>query len=219
MTSGCIVWQFPLVLLWPCVNKKFFNLMVIYLYRMSAAAGRPPFLSPEAVCKLVSRYFRVRNVVEDSVKVFPAYDDVNYYLRGELLDHYCTEFVLKVVNPVHTSLPVLKSISKLMSYISSRGFKFSTPCPQLSSAGTDILSLTTKELKGLPASPKDLIAGSVENPENMEYNVLLLSFIPGELLDNIEKKYLTPAVLKEVGEMIATIDKELKVNVFSLHSW
>lgn len=178
---------------------------------MSAAAGRPPSLSPQSVCKLVSRYFRVRNVIEGSVKEFPSYDDATYYLRGEFVDSRCAEFVLKLGNPVYTSFPVMRSINKLMCYISSKGYKFLTPCPVQSSSGSNFLSLTREEVECLSPNGNSVSGSSVKNPALMESMVQLLTFIPGELLDNIEKKCLTPALLKEVGEMIATVDKDLKV--------
>lgn len=179
---------------------------------MSSAAGRPPSLSPEAVCKLVSKYFNVRNIVEDSVKALPSYDDVNYYLRGEAVDDsQCTEFVLKVANPVYTSFPVIEGLNKLMCHVSSSGFKFATSCPIISRAGTDIISLTVEQM-GLDGS-SEASTNSNCNSANMTYPVRLLPFIPGEVFDAVDKQYLTPAVLSEVGETLAMIDKELKVGM------
>lgn len=184
---------------------------------MSSAAGHPPPLSAKAVCKLVSRYFNVKSIVEDSVKSFPSYDDRNYYLRGELTDSKCTEFVLKLGNPVYCSFPMVKGLNKLLHHINSRGLRFATPFPLFNSAGTDILSLTAEQLGSLPMNGVDTKNLTVNGKESsnsdgmMEYPVRLLSFIPGKLFDAVEKEYLTPAVLKNVGETLASIDKELKV--------
>ena len=181
---------------------------------MSSAAGRPPSLSPTAVCKLVHEYFNLRNLVEDSVKAFPSYDDVNYYLQGELLDDsQCTEFVLKVANPVCTRFPVIKGLNKLMYHISSSGFKFATPCPIVGRTGTDIVLLTAEQmvLNEVDEESYDTNKKS-SNANNMEYPVRLLPFIRGEVFDAVDKQCLTPAVLREVGETLAMIDKELKVH-------
>jgi Ser/Thr protein kinase RdoA (MazF antagonist) len=183
---------------------------------MSAAAGRPPLLSSTAVCSLVSRYFNVRNIAEDSVKSLPGYDDVNYYLCGEHLDSEYTEFVLKLGNPVYTPFPVMVGLNKLMNHISSRGFKFATPRPLFSSEGTDILSLTAKQLTSAGAvcdkePPKSNGGMACNSKGGMEYLVRLLPYIPGKVFDDVEKEYLIPEVLNEVGAVLATIDKEFTV--------
>ena len=181
---------------------------------MSSAAGRPPSLSPRAVCKLVHKYFNVKNLVEDSVKAFPSYNDVNYYLQGELLDDsQCTEFVLKLANPVYTGFPVIKGLNKLMYHISSR-FKFATPCPIVGRTGTDIVLLTAEQMvvNEVDEESYDNTNKKSSNVNYMEYPVCLLPFIRGEVFDAVDKQYLTPAVLREVGETLAMIDKELKVH-------
>ena len=181
---------------------------------MSSAAGRPPSLSPRAVCKLVHKYFNVRNIVEDSVKAFPSYNDVNYYLRGELLDNrQCTEFILKLTNPAFTGFLVMKGLSKLMYHISSSGFKFATPCPIVGRTGTDILLLTAKQMVNeVDEESYDDTNRKSSKANSMEYPVHLLPFIRGEVFDAVDKQYLTPAVLWEVGETLAMIDRELKVD-------
>lgn len=192
---------------------------------MSTAAGRPPSLSANAVCKLVTRYFKVKNAVEDSVKAFPSYDDVNYYLQGEHLESKSTEFVLKVGNPVHTSLPVTKGLNKMMHHISSKGFNFLVPYPLLGNTNTDLLSLTAGEMT-LNGSVNSTAGGNIKDEEllevnfedvamppqgKLEYHVRLLTYVPGELFDNVDKKYLTPTLLRDVGETLGIMDKDLKV--------
>ena len=179
---------------------------------MSSVAGRPPSLSPAAVCKLVSRFFRVKNVVEGSVKALPSYDDANYYFRGELVNSKFTEFVLKLGNPVRTPFPVMKGLNKLMYHISSQGFKFATPYPLCSIAGTDLLSLTAEKMTTLSDEESFRSNGTIANDGNMEYHVYLLPFIPGIEFDAAEKEFLTPTVLRDVGETLAKIDKELRVS-------
>jgi Ser/Thr protein kinase RdoA (MazF antagonist) len=174
---------------------------------MSAGAGRPPSLSPKSVVKLVNSYFSVRNVIEDSIKSLPSYNDVNYYFRGEHPDNRCTEFVLKLINRVYTPFPVLVGLNKMMNHISSSGFKFATPRPLFSNEGTDILSLTAEQISPSEdaASPSNVIAS------NEKFHICLFPYIPGKVLAALDKEYVTPTVLRSVGETLATIDKELKV--------
>lgn len=186
---------------------------------MSQALGRPPHLSAKAVCKLVCKRFNFKKVTENSIKSFPSYEDRNYYLCGEPLNTAAgSEFVLKLNNPGHSSLQVVKGLNNLLLHLNSCGFKFSVPCPLLNSASLHLLELSAAELaEGDISSSSESM--SLQNPANgstvvdssMRYPVRVLSFIPGDLFDNVEKKHLTPALLYEAGVTLATIDKELKV--------
>ena len=192
---------------------------------MSAVAGRPPSLSPRAVCKLVMSYFKGKHVNESSIKCFPSYDDRNYYLSGELSDCTGSEFVLKLGNLVYVAVEHAEGINKLMCHISSKGFKFSVPCPLLSSVGSDCLLLTADETSRdtQDSNGVDMVVSASRSTSakatSQRYHVRLLSYIPGEMFDVVEKEYLTPAVLSDVGETLATIDKELKVLKFSDYSY
>ena len=177
---------------------------------MSQALGRPPPLSGEAVCKLICKHFNFKKVAENSVKSFPSYDDRNYYLCGEPWNADGSEFVLKLNNPSHASYQVVKGINNVLLHLNSCGFNFSLPCPLLNSAGLNILELSAAEL----AEGDTSLSMSSWNPDpSMRYPVRVLSFIPGDLFDNAEKKFLTPTLMYEAGVTFATIDKELKVRV------
>lgn len=177
---------------------------------MTLASGRPPSLSPEAVCDLVRRQFNV-SAIQDSVKSLPSYEDKNYYLRGKVPDCNYSEFVLKVSNPVYTSFPVVKGLNDLMYHISSKKFKFSTPYPLLSSDGRGILQLASDELSLDTNGLDGVLPNDTAIKQEMKYHLRLLPYIPGELFDHVEKQHLTPQLLNDVGEVLATIDKELKV--------
>ena len=161
--------------------------------------GRPPSLSAEAIVKLVTCYFDCKNLIESSVKSFLSYYDRTYYLRGEVLSDECSEFILKLGNLEHISFPVVEGLNKLMHHLRSRRFKFLTPYPFFSTTGKDFLDCTCVTESGVA----------------IRYHLRLLPFIPGELLDDVDKKYLTSALLSDIGEMVATTDKELKVSTFS----
>ncbi len=49
------------------------------------------------------------------------------------------------------------------------------------------------------------------NSSTVSYVATVLPFIPGEMFDTIDKKYLEPSVLKSIGEKAALLDLELKV--------
>ena len=176
-----------------------------------SCSGRPPSLLPANVCKLVTKYFKCRNVAEKSVKALPGYDGRNYYFRAEQCDTKCSEFVLKLVNPEHTPWPVAKEINRLMHHIHSKGFTFSTPYPVVSTNGTDFVQLTIGEIINGENSLKNGI--EIRDDEDTKYHMWLLTFISGEMFDSVEKKYLTPSLLTEIGKALATLDKDLQVHL------
>lgn len=173
---------------------------------MSSSSGRPPSLLPATVCTLVTKYFKCRNVVEKSVKTLPSYDDRNYYFCAEQCDTKCSEFVLKLVNPEHTPLSAAKEINRLMHHVHSKGYTFSTPYPLACTNGTDFVQLTASEM--INGENRDI---ETRDDQGIKYHMWLLTFISGELFDSVEKKFLTPSLLTEVGKALATLDKDLQV--------
>ena len=174
------------------------------------AAGRPPSLSPAAVSRVVCKYFNFKNVLMDSVKALPSYEDRNYYFRGEALSGDHSEFTLKLSNPNYTTLPLVKEVNRAMLHIKSCGFPYSPPCPLSSRHGDHAIQLSARELEAGDSSLKDDAIRSATD-EEIKYFVRILEFLPGQELDKIEKKYLTVALLHEVGAMIGNLDKALEV--------
>ncbi len=173
---------------------------------MSSATGRPPLLSASAVAQTVTKCFHFKMVDEATFKHLPSYCDRNYYFQGETtLEKGQEEFILKLVNPVCMSYEAIEGIIEVLKHLNSRGLL--SPYPLSSRTGTDVIELSSAELLMKKAS-------SNEGGEIMKYPVYVLSFIPGEIFDHVDKKYLTPALLYQVGEMLAKIDKDLMVGPY-----
>ena len=173
---------------------------------MSVAAGRPPFLSNQQALMMIKKYFNFKEVCETSIKEFPSYRDRNYYFRGEYTDESHSEFVFKQSNPLSTTFEVMEGVNAVMKHLHSRNLK--TPYPLASRTGNELIEL----------SRSDLLAGSAnaatdEDVRCNKYPVYVLSFIPGEIFDHVEKHSLTPKLLSEIGELLGKIDKELMVRL------
>ena len=187
---------------------------------MAIAAGRPPNLSKNTLISIVCKYFNFLNVHEDSIKSLPSYSDINYYFQGECLDGGGHRFILKLFNPLYSSFSELKGINELMRLIQSCGII--PQCPQNSQAGPDVIKLYHQELlMDNIACTNDESVTSVQEKmgeqcgpdisDDLFCYVSVFSFAHGEIFDFVEKKYLTPELLYEIGMMLAKMDKELMV--------
>lgn len=143
-----------------------------------------------------------------SIKAFPSYRDRNYYFQGDYTDHPKNSFVFKLSNPLSTSFEVMESVNHVMKHLHSRSLM--SPYPLATQTGEDLIQLSSAQLK---ESEVDSIEYQVSNEgtDIMNYPVYVLSFIPGHIFDQVDKRHLTPALLCEVGELLGKIDKELMV--------
>ena len=185
---------------------------------MSTSTGRPPKLPKGQISRVVLKHFNFSVVHEDSIKNFPSYDDVNYYFQGKTPAGGGNEFVLKLTNPLHTSFSELKGIYEVMKHVQSCGII--PQCPQKSRAGPDAIQLSHKELlegdcsrqdSSVPegGASADHINNTTARLEEPLCYVSVLSYSEGEMFDLVEKKYLTPNLLHEIGVMLAKMNKEL----------
>lgn len=179
---------------------------------MSIVAGRPPSLSSKSISEIVCKYFNFNYVVQNSVKALPAYDDRNYYFRGQNLIscEKCSDFILKVSNPYHTSFEMTCGLNAVMKHVSSSSLPFLTPSPLHSTSGSDSVVLSLSELTNAESCTRQVPENGTGS-EEMKYFARVLTFIPGELFDEVDKKFLTPNLLNAVGEMLGNVDKELRV--------
>lgn len=169
---------------------------------MSHAAGRPPLLTHKAVSTLVKRYFNFTKVSEHTIKTFPSYSDRNYYFQGENPSERDCEFILKIINST-TSYQAIDGIVNVMKHLNSQNL----PCPGSldSRTGENSIQLLRTELLSEPCT------SSADSDNTMKYPVYVLKFVPGKLFDDVEKEFLTPALLQEVGSLLGKMDKELLV--------
>ena len=185
---------------------------------MSNAAGRPPSLTSAAVTKLVKECFCFQYVDEHSVKQLPSYDDRNFYFRGTVppeaaanispLSISSGEYVLKLNNPLLTSYDVLKGMNDLLNHLHARGF---VKCnqPLVSRLGVDLLKITKDEL--LEYESHVAPSENIDKSGECTFFMRILTFIPGECLDKVDKHYLTPRLLYDVGHCIGSVEAILQV--------
>ena len=191
----------------------------------SVTAGRPPSLSNAAVAKLVKDFFPFIAVDELSVKQFPAYDDRNFYFRGTLkeaptwersatctkdtnpkaADSFEKEYVLKLGNPLFASYEVLRGTNALLNHLYANGC---TRCirPLVGRAGADVLVIAREKLREYD--------NTLVLPEKMvEPNIHLrvVTFIPGECFDEVDKHYLTPRLLYDLGHFMGSANAIMQV--------
>lgn len=171
---------------------------------MSVAEGRPPLLSSKDASLIIKKHFNFDKVNESSIKSFPSYRDRNYYFQGESIGESEFEFVFKLSNPLSTPFDVMDGVNQVMKHLYSCSLL--SPYPLTSRTGKELVELSGAELLS------DTGSDHAEH-KNMKYPVYVLSFIPGFIFDHVDKKFLTPALLHEVGDLLGKIDKELMVRI------
>lgn len=189
----------------------------------SVTAGRPPSLSNAAVAKLVKDYFPFIAVDELSVKQFPAYDDRNFYFRGTLEEgvrpfatptagadpkagNFEREYVLKLGNPLFASYEVLKGTNALLNHLHANGCNWCIR-PLVGRDGTDVLVITREKLNEYDSTlvlPEKIVEPNV--------HLRVVTFIPGECFDEVEKHYLTPRLLYDLGHHMGSANAVMQVN-------
>jgi hypothetical protein len=185
----------------------------------SNAAGRPPSLSSAAVAKLVKEYFYFRHVDEQSVKQLPSYDDRNFYFRGTMTPELEPatsvsssifsdgEYILKLNNPLIVSYDVLKGINDLLNHLHAKNF---TKCnqPLASREGGDLLKITKNKLLEYEGSME-----TGDKSGECAFFLRVLTFIPGECFDKVDKHFLTPRLLYDVGHCVGSAEAILQVDL------
>ena len=169
---------------------------------MSIAVGRPPLLSNDMVSTVMTNYFNFKEVSQLSIRSLPSYRDRTYYLRGETYEDSLYEFILKLSNPFSTSLEVIEGVNEVMKHLYSCGLL--SPYPLPSKSGKELVVLTSDAL-AKNGDQKEGVANG------LKYPTCVLSFIPGHIFDHVDKVYLTPSLLNEIGVLLGKIDKELMV--------
>ncbi len=178
--------------------------------------GRPPELRENEVSSLVCRHFQIKTVYEDTVKALPGYDDRNYFFKGMTSSGKIEPFILKVFNCIHSSVSEIEGYHQIIRKLQSSGIILQVPVR--SKKGSDIIVLSKNELNkvhGVPTGHNgDSHSPNIQEDNSVieaSYVVSILSFIPGELFDEIDKSHLVPSILQDIGRNAATMDMVLKV--------
>ena len=189
---------------------------------MNAATieGCPPSLSVVQLSTVATSLFPLARIDVTSVKDLVSYYDKNYYFRGTLEPETAShsqeegEFVLKITNIAY-SPDLVRGLTSLMTFLSSRGFR--VPRPLASRDGLQVKVCSAGELLGDSTCHSGCHeAGNV--PESsfsppLEYCVRLLPYIPDEVMDLIDIKYLTPKLAYSMGNLLGRLDVALKVRM------
>lgn len=189
----------------------------------SVTAGRPPSLGNAAIAKLVKDYFPFKSVDELSVKQFPAYDDRNFYFRGSLERPFATptteadskaaekEYVLKLGNPLFASYEVLKGTNALLNHLHTNGCSWCIR-PLVGRDGTDVFVIAREKL-----CEYDNTLMLPEKTTEPNVHLRVVTFIPGECLDEVDKHYLTPRLLYDLGHHVGSASAVMQVNLYMCH--
>ncbi len=168
-----------------------------------SAYCRPPELSPGQVSRLVTWLFPFREVVEDSVKQLPSYEDRNFYLKASSKEgsdvNVTSGYVLKVYNST-TTQELVEGIGSVLTYLKSRGF--TCPAPVASREGCTVLTLFEAQILLQDAAV-------VHSRRKPKFCVVLQTYIPGILFDKVADP--SPQLLYDVAKYVGEIDAALQV--------
>ena len=168
-----------------------------------AADGRPPELGSGATSALITKLFPFKHVSIESMRALPSYDDRNTYFDGLLETpdgSGCEEpFVLKISNRYINTPDIVEGLNAMMLFLSGRGFPCC--CPVASRGGSHAIAASESELLGAVA----------ETESEVTYPVRVFRFIPGDVMDKLEKRYLTPELSYSVGDVVGRMDLALQV--------
>ena len=158
---------------------------------------RPPDLSWDASVSLLSRLFPLKDVSSTGFKQLPCYDDRLYYFEGQLDDELVRKpFALKISNG-NFGQAMVSGQNAVMLHLKAKGIQCCEPIMTKRGRYLEILS------------EADLLQGN--GRDDVTYVVRVLRYVPGELMDEVNKCYLTPELSYSVGGFVGRIDLALQV--------
>lgn len=186
----------------------------------------PPALNRSQVSALARSLFPFSRVEETSVKRLESYDDKNYYFCGVLeslgaasatATATATEeqaYVLKI-NNTSVSLDNARGMNSMMTFLNSRGFRVPRPLTSRNSSSAEVCSAETMlgPATGGRIGSEECELVEAEQKE-MKFCVRVLGFVPGELMDLVDKDYLTPRLVYSLGNYVGKMNATLKVPWF-----
>ncbi len=167
-------------------------------------SGRPPQLKPLSIVKLLKLHYGFQQADEDSVKHLPSYYDVNFYFRGiPNQDALEGEYMLKILNRAHISNEIAVGLSALWAHLNKKGLNYTNMLPNIQ--GDRVTTLTVQELVQFEEEqPSEAVL-------SLAFSIRVMRFVPGEVFDAVDKRYLTPSLLFDVGAFTGRIDTALQV--------
>ena len=171
---------------------------------------RPPEVESKTVVALLTKLYPFKHVSVDSLKPLPSYDDRNIYFEGvrETTNGSSDRkepFIFKMSNYGIFTPEIVEGLNSMLLFLSRKGF----PCcrPLASRSGQYALLATEKELLGV-ADENEAISSA-----GVKYPVRVLKYIPGEVMDKLEKRFFTPDLSYSVGSLVGRMDLALQVTL------
>jgi len=190
----------------------------LYISVMSATAGRPPVLTAHVVAELICELFPFKAVDQCSVKQLESYDDRNFYFCGDFewetlgdgIKSDSREFVFKLSNPLVASYEVTEGLNVIMQRLNQEGFN--CPLPLKGRKGWEIENVSESQL--IETQTNDSVCGN-----ERIFCARVLTFIPGELMDRVNKHCLTPQLLYNIGNFVGRMDTALQVSLTCMYAF
>ena len=190
---------------------------------MSASAGRPLALRNPALVKLIRNLYNFMHIDENSITNFPSFNDQIYYFRGiptplqnlndvpngivsecvNIEGVQVDEFIFKIFNSSFTPLKHAEGYSAIWTHLLSKGFDYTEQI--VTKQGRTLATVTAQELSQFETEASQIHDGDTP------FAVRVMKYIPGELFDNVDKKYLTPRLMYNVGAFVGKVDAALNV--------
>lgn len=162
-----------------------------------AGRKRPPALIWDTVVSLITRLFPFKDVAFTSFKEISCYDDRLYYFEGRLEGELVRKpFVLKLSNG-NFGHALVSGQNAVMLHLRAKGIQCCEPV--ITKLGHHLEMLSEAQLVG------------ERGGDDVTYIVRVLRYIPGELMDEVDRRYLTPELVYSVGNFVGQMDMALQV--------
>ena len=163
------------------------------------ADERPPALNLESFSAFIVKYFPFKHVPLSSYKPLPSYYDRNIYFEGERDDELGTGAAEPLVLKICNSGIEIGVVEAMMFFLNAKGI--SCCCP----------AIATRQRKHTAVVSHGELLGTETAQSDATYTARVMKYITGEVMDRIEKRYLTPELAYSVGRLAGRIDLELQV--------
>ena len=191
------------------------------------ANASPPAVDCKTAVALITKLFPFKRISIDSLKQLPSYSDRNIYFEGvrETIDGNRDQdeepFVLKLLNASLFTPEVIEDLNAVMVFLRGRG----VPCtyPVATRNGSYTHFATRSDLLGVSSTTRIKseeernidFQSPVRHAGNalteVKYPVQVVNYIPGEMMDNVEKMYFTPKLSYRLGNLVGRMDLTLQV--------
>lgn len=158
---------------------------------------RPPALSWDTAVSLITRIFPFKDVSPTTFKELLSYDDRLYYFEGQLEGQLARKpFVLRLSN-TKSGHDIVSGHNAVMLHLRAKGIQCCEP----------IITKLGHQLETL--SEADLLQRN--RGCHVSYIVRVLTYIPGELMDEVDKCFLTSQLYYDAGYFVGQMDMALQV--------